>query len=109
MTSKSVVLRDIKDADGVRQLNASLTGEGDLVIEGWDFGDSVERILGVREYEWIWTVRAGDFPVLLHALGGSSDLLAALSQRFSDDKAAELKSFLTSHDIPHESWSRMGD
>ena len=82
---------------------------GDLVIEGQDLGDAVESYFGVREYEWIWTIRARDLPSLLNALGPSSDVLAGLSERFSGDNAADLKSFLDSHDIPHEVWSRMGD
>jgi hypothetical protein len=46
---------------------------------------------------------------LLRALGSSSDVLSSLSDRFSGDKAAGLKTFLDSHDIPHETWSRLGD
>jgi hypothetical protein len=109
MTGKSVVLRNVRDAQGTRHLQATLTGEGDLVIEGQDLGDGVEQIFGVREYEWIWTIRARDLPSLLDAMGGSSNVLATLRERFSGDNAAELKSFLDSHDVPHEVWSRMGD
>jgi len=56
LTTSHVVLRDVKDSDGSRLLEATLTSEGDLVIEGWDFGAGVERIFGVREYEWVWTI-----------------------------------------------------
>jgi len=109
MTSKRVVLRNIRDSGGVRQLEASLSDKGDLVIEGWDFGAGVERVFGEREYEWIWTIRAGDLPILRHALGQDSDLLSALSRRFTGDNAAELKPFLDSHQVPYEIWSRIGD
>ena len=69
MNSTHVVLRRVKDADGSRLLEASLTVDGDLLIEGWDLGDGVERIFGVREYEWAWTIRAANLPALLSALG----------------------------------------
>ncbi len=103
------VLRDVRDDQGTRYLAASLTAEGDLVIEGQDLGRGVEQFYGVREYEWSWTVRAPDIPALLSALGTSSDVLSALSARFSDERAAEIKSFLDAHEIPHETWSRLGD
>jgi hypothetical protein len=109
MTGKSVVLRNVRDSQGTRHLEATLTGKGDLVIEGQDLGDGVEQIFGFREYEWIWTIRARDLPSLLEAMGATPNVLAALSERFSGDNAAELKSFLDSHDVPHEVWSRMGD
>jgi hypothetical protein len=107
--SRITVLRDVRDDQGTRYLGASLTAEGDLVIEGQDRGAGVERIFGVREYEWAWTIRAGNVPALLRALGSSSDVLSTLSGRFSGDKAAGLKTFLDSHGIPHETWSRLGD
>jgi hypothetical protein len=109
MTGKTVVLRNIRGSQDTRHLQASLTREGDLVIEGQDIGDAVEQIFGVREYEWIWTIRARDIAILLSALGATSDVLKALSERFGDERAAELKSFLDDHDVPHDIWSRMGD
>jgi hypothetical protein len=104
-----VILRHIRDADGLRHLEASLNAAGDLVIEGQDLGDGVERALGVREYEWTWTVRAAHLPDLSRALGMTGDVLAALATRFSGENAAELGSFLQSERIPHERWSRLGD
>jgi hypothetical protein len=108
-TGKRVVLRNVEDAQGTRHLQASLTSEGDLVIEGQDLGAGVKSAFGVYEYEWAWTIRAPDVPLLLAALGGTSDVLPALREQFSDDRAADLQSFLESHDVPYERWSRMGD
>ncbi len=90
-------------------LRASVTAEGNLLIEGSDFGDGVERALGVREYEWAWTIPAISIPALLRALGIADDLLSALEERFSGDNAALLDSFLESNGIPTERGSRLGD
>ncbi len=107
--SKSVVLRSVQDEGGTRQLSASLNGAGDLLIEGHELGPAVEEILGDREYEWTWTVRAARVPALLSALGEASDVLKALAERFSGEKAADLYTFLRGSGVPYESWSRTGD
>ena len=109
MTTSHVVLRDVKDPDGSRLLEATLTSEGDLVIEGRDFGAGVERIFGVREYEWVWTIPAASVGSLLHALQATSDVLSALKDRFSAENASELGAFLESHGIATDRWSRLGD
>jgi hypothetical protein len=67
-------------------IRASVTVEGNLLIEGSDFGDGVERALGVREYEWVWTIPVISIPALLRALGIADDLLSALEERFSGDQ-----------------------
>ena len=109
MNSKHIVLRRVKDADGLRLLEASVTAEGDVLIEGYDLGDGVERALGVREYEWEWRIPATSVPLLLHALGVADHVLSALEARFSGDNAALLDSFLESNGIPTHRWSRLGD
>ena len=109
LTTSHVVLRDVKDPDGSRLLEATLTSEGDLVIEGWGFGAGVERIFGVREYEWVWTIHAASVGALLHALQATGDVLSALKDRFSAENASELGAFLESHGIATDRWSRLGD
>ena len=109
MTTSHVVLRDVKDADGSRLLQASLNSGGDIVVEGWDFGAGVERVFGVHEYEWVWTIPAASVGALLRALQTSGDVLSALKDRFSGENAAELGTFLESHGIVTERWSRVGD
>jgi hypothetical protein len=111
MTKRSVTLRDIHDELGTRHLTASLSTDGTLTIEGQDLGDGVEQIFGpgTREYEWAWTIQSQDVPRLASALDACDDVLAALADRFSNDAAAELKSFLDERAIPHDCWSRIGD
>jgi hypothetical protein len=109
MTTLHVILRNVNDSDGSRLLKASLNSMGDLVIEGRDYGAGVERIFGVREYEWAWTIPAASVPALLHALEATGDVLSAISRRFSGDRAADLGSFLEANGISAERWSRLGD
>ena len=109
MAISRIVLRRVHDADGSRLLEASLTATGDLLIEGQDLGDGVERIFGSREYEWAWTISAGDLPALLHALEATGNILSVLGERFSGESAALLGPFLETHNIPHTRWSRVGD
>ena len=106
---QSVILRSTKDAGGTRYLSAKLSESGDVVIEGQDLGDSVERIFGVREYEWVWTIKATHVPGLGQLLGGSAAVIDALAARFSGDKSSELRSFLEDNAVPFEVWSRTGD
>ena len=108
-TPRAVVLRDSEDAEGTRLLMASLNGDGDIVIEGRDYGDGVEKVLGVREYEWAWKIPAGQLPALRRALEADDDVLSALKRRFSGNDAAHLGQFLDVHGIATEKWSRLGD
>ena len=110
MTTSHVILRDVKDADGSRLLQASLTSGGDIVIEGRDYGAGVERIYGYREYEWVWTIPAASVGDLLRVLPApAGDVLAAFRDRFSGENAAELGAFLEAHGIATDRWSRLGD
>lgn len=110
MKLRHVVLRDVENSDGSRRLTAALTSEGDLVIEGRDYGAGVEAVFGVREYEWAWTIPAASVESLLQALqAATDDVLAALRERFGGEHAADLGTFLESNRIPAERWSRLGE
>ncbi len=109
MTTTHVVLRDEKQPNDSRLLEAYLNAAGNVVIAGRDWGDSVEEILGEREYEWAWTIASADVPALLKALGATGNVLSALQERFSDDKAGELSTFLETQTIPTQRWSRLGE
>lgn len=109
MRTTHVVLRDEKSANNSRLLEASFNSAGDVVIEGRDWGDGVEEILGEREYEWSWAIASADVPALLSALEATGNVLAALQVQFSGERAAELSAFLETHGIPTRYWSRLGD
>jgi hypothetical protein len=104
-----VVLRDERTPGDTRNLSASHSSDGDLVIEGQDLGAGVEHAFGHREYEWVWTIAQADVPALSTALSENGDILDALARRFSGPDAAHLHSFLTENRIPFKTWSRIGD
>ena len=107
----SVILRHTRDADGSRYLAARREANGDIVIVGQDLGRGVESVFGggCSEYEWAWTIRAAAVPKLAEALGGVTDVLAAMRDKFSGDNGAKLEAFLKDHSIAVEFWSRIGD
>lgn len=104
-----VTLRDIQDADGTRHLWATMSSDGGLEITGRDYGEGVRRHFGESEYEWVWTIPAAAIPALRAALGTESDVLAALGEQFSGDKASGLSVFLEDNGIEMKAWSRIGD
>ncbi len=106
---RMVTLRNERSASDVRRLYAALSPTGDLLIEGYDYGDGVEALLGEREYEWRWTVAVADLPKLQQVLGVEGDLLSALQRRFSGPDAADLAGFLERNQIAYSAWSRSGD
>ena len=106
---QSVVLRDERTESDIRYLNASFNDLGYIVIYGQDIGDGVEKFFGCLEYEWTWTILAGDVSALAKALGAGDNLLAVLKHQFEGDKAAGLGQFLKDKQIPHDKWSRLGD
>lgn len=107
--NKSVTLREERRPGDYRFLGATLEKNGDLVFEGQDLGQGVRDAFGCAEYEWRWAVKAPDVGALRNALGGSGNVLDLLKKRFSGANAAALRGFLEEHEVPFESWSRIGD
>lgn len=85
--ARTVVLGEQHDDDGLWMRSVTLDDEGDLVIEGHDLGPGVERLMGagLREYEFVRTVRAADVPPVVQALGLAEavDVLDALVDRYA--------------------------
>lgn len=104
-----VVLREQRREGDYRYLGAEIKENGDLYMEGQDLGSGVEEAFGCREYEWCWTVKAQDIEKLKIAIGSEGEILDLLKKHFSNEKAAGLYKFMRDHDIPFESWSRIGD
>ena len=113
MAARTVDLRRIDgDGDFLRRW-VPLDDDGDLRVEGQDLGRTVEEIWGdgLREYEFIRTVRKEHVPLLIDALGGQpgDDVLDLIEQRFAGQGTNELEKLIQEHDVPNEFWSRVGD
>jgi hypothetical protein len=42
-------------------------------------------------------------------MGGKGNIIDLLEKNFCNEKAADLYEFMQKHNIPFESWSRIGD
>lgn len=107
--NKKIILREERKAGDYRFLGAEIKDNGNLVFEGQDLGSGVEGAFGCSEYEWYWTIKEQDIPKLKDAIGGRGNVLKLLEKNFSNEKAANLYEFMQEHNIPFESWSRIGD
>ena len=93
----SIVLNDRRTPGGeLRKLIAYVDDRGDLVLEGYDMGDAVEKWWGDADYEYWRRVDKGDVPQVL---------LELISDRFQSDSA--FAEWLTEKGIPSrfDNWS----
>jgi hypothetical protein len=109
----TAILRDQRDPDGSRYLDATLGADGRLLIEGQDVGAGVERVFGdgIREYEWSWTVRPASVPAAVAALDGAphEPPLAVVARWSAAHEGVDPGSALKKAGVPIEFWSRAGD
>lgn len=96
-------------AEGSRWIDAELRTDGALVIDGQDLDPPVG--LGGGEYEWAITVRPGDVPTVVRALGGQSgdDVLDLLASHRDEVVGAGELTWLHGIGLQPAFWSRIGD
>lgn len=106
-----IILQQLKQPGRNWSLSAHLNAAGDLIFEGHDLSNDLPGIFGagVREYEYVITVRAAELPGLQQVLDGGTDLLQALKVCFGPPDSLPVRTFLEDHEIIFEFWSRMGD
>jgi hypothetical protein len=111
MSSEEITLNEEHTEQNSRHLWASITEDGDLMIQGQDLGLAVEGFWGLSEYEWSIIVRSPDIRRLIAALGGKDgdNVLSLLAARCSESEEYASKSFLDENGVPAEFWSRVGD
>lgn len=111
MADRYITLHESESGKNYHRLDARLSAEGDVVIEGQDLGEIVEAFWGYPEYEWDITIRAANVPLLVAALSGvaGDDVLSLLAARCAVDERAASKTFLEERGVPIEFWSRAGD
>ena len=104
-----ITLRSERDAPGSRRLDLRRDDAGNIRLEGQDLGNQVEAFWGkgLREYEWVHTIPAGQDRKIRDALGGAvgSDMVRLISQWCADHDADNLKRTLQAHGVKIERWS----
>lgn len=104
-----ITLRSERDAEGSRRLDLRRDDAGNIRLEGQDLGNQVEAFWGkgLREYEWVHTIPAGQDRKIRDALGGAvgSDMVRLISQWCADHDADNLERTLQAHDVKIERWS----
>jgi len=108
-----VVLRNAEDAGGTRHLEARMSEDSNLIIEGQDLGKGVSGVFGegISEYEWNYLIEKENIPLLIKALGGEEgdDILELIADRCTGESAQSLEKVIRDNNIPHEFSSWMGD
>jgi hypothetical protein len=81
--------------------------QGDLHIDGQDFGPGTAPVSADGEYEWFKTIKAEDVPRLVTLLGGNADddVLDLLEARCTGKGSYELEKRLRDSDIKVEFFS----
>lgn len=78
-----------------RYLDAKIDDEGNLVLEGYDIGDTVKEYWGDSDYEY-WLTVSQEYK--------DTVLLSLIQERFGN--SSEFMTWLEEKDIPHkfDSW-----
>jgi hypothetical protein len=97
---QSVRLADWRVPGLHHTLGAYIDKDGDLVIDGCDFGSNVERLWGDSDYEFAWHI-ASEWK--------DTVLLNLLKERFEAEPEwveheTLFKEWLTSHGVPTKFW-----
>lgn len=92
---RTLTLYDYKIDDGRRVLTANIKDNGDFLLEGFDSGAAIEKLMGDWDYEYWVTVPAHYKDTVL---------LWLIKERF--EGSSQLMQWLTEKDIPHtfDSW-----
>jgi hypothetical protein len=105
-----VVLYSHKNEDIKVIVEAYFDDLGNLVVEGYDIGKTVEEFLGDSDYEYSSTIAPHEVDKLYLVLGipqgAKKELLTCLQSRFNTNTCySELRDFLDQNKIKHEGFS----
>ncbi len=98
------------ERDDIRvRIEAYFNGE-DLIVEGYDIGQTVEEYWGDSDYEYATTIAKEEvaklFPLSGVAAGDREGLLKAIAGRFNTNTCfSEFRDFLEENGIRYESFS----
>lgn len=91
-------------------IEAYFQDTGNLIVEGYDIGKTVEEYWGDSDYEYSITIPPQEIDKLYLLTGtvpgDQSQLLSYLQKNFNaNDCFSRLRAFLDQHDIYHEGFS----
>jgi hypothetical protein len=95
---------------GIRVTVEAWFDDENLIIEGYDIGNTVEKYWGDSDYEYSTTVRAAEvirlYPLFKLMEGDKDGLLKAIAAEYNDNSCySEFRKFLDINDIKYESFS----
>lgn len=101
---RTVRLRAERDGADSRHLWAYVDADGDLHVDGQDFGPATAAVSDDGEYEWFRVVRAKHVEQLVKLLGGEAgtDVLDLLKERYTGAGSYELERILREGGVPVE-------
>jgi hypothetical protein len=107
---EKVILYSHKNEDIKIIIEAFFDDLGNLIVEGYDIGKTVEEFLGDSDYEYSCTVAPSEVDKLYGVLGipfgSKKELLTGLQSRFNTNTCySELRDFLDQNNIKHEGFS----
>jgi hypothetical protein len=109
--AKEQVIDLYSEADahgGKRSVWLRLTSEGNLILEGSDYGDAVNDFWGSTEYEWGWCLPPERLDFLLKSLGlAAADLLETIATALNALERTKIQEKFK--EAGAEFWSWVGD
>ena len=107
---RTVALREERNGEDSRYLDARLEANGDLRISGQDLGPGTWPVNSDGEYEWVKVVPAEHVPALMRLLGAAADadVLDELAARWTGPGSYELERRIRESDIPVKLWTYGG-
>ena len=105
-----VLLFSLKTTDIKVTVEAFFDDAGNLIVEGYDIGKTVESYWGDSDYEYSVTVQPAEVARLCSLLnipeGDHAALLSYLQAHYNTNTCySDFRNFLTAHHIVHEGFS----
>lgn len=106
----SVVLYAFRSPEIKISIEAGFKENGDLVIDGYDIGKTVENYFGDSDYEYILTIPVAEteklYPLLGAGLNDKALLLSQLQTQFNTNTCfSDIQKFLTDHGVQHSTFT----
>jgi hypothetical protein len=81
-----------------------------LIIDGYDIGETVKKYWGDSDYEYTTTIRAGEvvklYPLFNVKAGDKTGLLQAIAAEYNDNSCySNFRAFLDRNGVKYESFS----